>query len=119
MSGLNGSQDFSRTNQAIVDGRPAGRQPEGARVTVDTLIDKDASLPQSEENTYLDPSGEYPGATSADVHGGYGHPGQGMSSKELRHDGKIGRKGGGQGISQWGPPAEKEKVLGKQDKIES
>lgn len=32
------------------------------------------------------------GATSADVHKGYGHPGQGQTSTELRHDGQHGRK---------------------------
>ncbi|KAI9781577.1 MAG: hypothetical protein M1816_002250 [Peltula sp. TS41687] len=32
------------------------------------------------------------GATSADVHRGYGHPGQGQTSTELRHDGQHGRK---------------------------
>jgi len=34
------------------------------------------------------------GATSADVHTGYGHPGQGQSSRELRHDGGRGQAGG-------------------------
>ncbi len=29
-----------------------------------------------------------PGATSADVHTGLGHPGQGQTSTELRHDGQ-------------------------------
>jgi hypothetical protein len=29
-----------------------------------------------------------PGATSASVHTGLGHPGQGQTSNELRHDGK-------------------------------
>ena len=32
------------------------------------------------------------GATSADVHSGYGHPGSGMSSSELNHNGQSHRK---------------------------
>ncbi|KAF8241972.1 hypothetical protein K440DRAFT_607998 [Wilcoxina mikolae CBS 423.85] len=35
-----------------------------------------------------------PGSTSADVHTGYGHPGQGMTSREIRHDGQQQGKGG-------------------------
>lgn len=35
---------------------------------------------------------DMPGATSADVHQGYGHPGQGQTSQELRHEGAHGRK---------------------------
>lgn len=31
------------------------------------------------------------GATSADVHTGYGHPGSGQTSSEIRHEGKSGR----------------------------
>ncbi len=39
------------------------------------------------------------GATSADVHTGIGHPGQGQSSSELRHDSKAHSGGGGlQGV---------------------
>lgn len=34
-----------------------------------------------------------PGATSADVHQGYGHPGQGMTSQEL-HGGRRKKEGG-------------------------
>lgn len=45
-----------------------------------------------------------PGATSADVHTGIGHPGQGQTSKELRGDGKkqrlgqVGQAEGGSGL---------------------
>jgi hypothetical protein len=44
---------------------------------------------------YQDASSTITGATSADVHTGLGHPGQGQSSHELRH----GEKKGGQGLS--------------------
>lgn len=44
------------------------------------------------------------GATSADVHDGLGHPGQGETSAELRYGGQKGRKKyGAGGAEQWGP----------------
>lgn len=66
-------------------------------VVLDTFVDKDASatspLVTRASDTLI-------GATSADVHDGLGHPGQGMSSKELRHDGQPGRKRHGEGVDQ-------------------
>jgi len=47
-----------------------------------------------------------PGATSADVHTGLGHPGQGMTSTELRHDGQQGRKKAGDGLAKFGAAGE-------------
>jgi len=38
------------------------------------------------------------GTTSGDVHTGLGHPGQGQSSAELRHDGQAHRKNPGQSL---------------------
>ncbi|KAF2203460.1 hypothetical protein GQ43DRAFT_438782 [Delitschia confertaspora ATCC 74209] len=38
------------------------------------------------------------GADSQDVHTGLGHPGQGMTSTEIRHDGSHGGKKQGQGL---------------------
>lgn len=43
-----------------------------------------------------------PGATSADVHKGLGHPGQGQTSTETRHDGQHGGKKQGQGLARHG-----------------
>ena len=40
------------------------------------------------EGVRTDPLSTLPGATSADVHTGLGHPGQGQTSTELRHEGK-------------------------------
>ncbi|OQU95379.1 hypothetical protein CLAIMM_01598 isoform 2 [Cladophialophora immunda] len=40
-----------------------------------------------EEGVRTDPLSTLPGATSADVHQGLGHPGQGQTSTELRHEG--------------------------------
>ncbi|KIW91771.1 uncharacterized protein Z519_07741 [Cladophialophora bantiana CBS 173.52] len=39
------------------------------------------------EGVRTDPLSTLPGATSADVHTGLGHPGQGQTSTELRHEG--------------------------------
>ena len=40
------------------------------------------------EGVRTDPLDTLPGATSADVHTGLGHPGQGQTSTELRNEGK-------------------------------
>lgn len=40
------------------------------------------------EGVATDPLSTLPGATSKDVHTGLGHPGQGQTSRELRHDSK-------------------------------
>ena len=61
-----------------------------------TVIDKDPyATPISAGDTLT-------GATSADVHGGLGHPGSGMSSAEVRHDGKSHRKRQMQGAHAYG-----------------
>lgn len=44
------------------------------------------------EGVRTDPLSTLPGATSADVHTGLGHPGQGQTSTEIRHEGAHGRK---------------------------
>ncbi|TFK38970.1 hypothetical protein BDQ12DRAFT_604550 [Crucibulum laeve] len=87
-------------NMGIVDGRPEGRQPDPAKVTVDTYVDPDASASEPFQR-----SAEFNGATSKDVHDHYGHPGSGITSQS--------RKREPVGISQWGPPSEKEKVLSR------
>jgi hypothetical protein len=43
-----------------------------------------------------------PGATSADVHTGLGHPGSGMTSREIRHGGQHGRKSERVGVAKYG-----------------
>ncbi|KAI5787283.1 hypothetical protein EDC01DRAFT_631652 [Geopyxis carbonaria] len=45
---------------------------------------------------------DMPGATSADLHTGLGHPGQGMTSNEIRHDGQKKRKNQGTGLTRFG-----------------
>ena len=52
----------------------------------DRVVDRDPyATPTSASDTMT-------GATSADVHSGYGHPGSGMSSSELHHNGQSHRK---------------------------
>ncbi|KAI0746956.1 hypothetical protein C8Q80DRAFT_809936 [Daedaleopsis nitida] len=61
-----------------------------------TVVDKDPyATPISAADTLT-------GATSADVHAGYGHPGQGMSSAEMHHDGQAHRKRQMLGEEQYG-----------------
>ncbi|KAF2874148.1 hypothetical protein BDV95DRAFT_565518 [Massariosphaeria phaeospora] len=51
------------------------------------------------QKMYQDASETLGGATSADVHTGMGHPGQGQTSTEVRHDGSHGRKKQGLGLA--------------------
>jgi len=52
----------------------------------------DVERSHGKEGVKTDALSTLPGATSADVHTGLGHPGQGQTSNELRHDGQHGRK---------------------------
>lgn len=65
---------------------PAGTAP------ADSTYQPDPDL--NNQKMYQKASETISGATSADVHTGYGHPGQGQTSSELRHD-----KSGGQGLT--------------------
>jgi len=89
-------------NQGIVDGRPEGRQPKASPILLDTVIDQDASADDKEKDKDLSAQNTIPGATSRDVYGGLGVPIQGMSSNELRHGGRPGRKRQGGGVEQFG-----------------
>ncbi len=109
---MSGTQNYTATqdsNQGIADGHPAGRclclhhffnclilfdvgrQPSPQPVTLDTVVDRDATGESG-------PTQELPGVTSKDVRQSTGKPGSGMSSKELRHDGQPGRKKEGLGL---------------------
>ncbi|KAK5074951.1 hypothetical protein LTS08_005472 [Lithohypha guttulata] len=62
---------------------------------------------------------DMPGATSADVHTGLGHPGQGQTSSELKESGKSSNKGQGTGeggTGMQGPESEEAKKL-QQDHV--
>lgn len=101
-------------NQGIVDGRPEGQQPHAAPITLDTYVDEDAS---ADIPVLTRASDTLVGATSADVHDGLGHSGQGMTSKELRHDGQPGRKRHGQGTDQFGHEGREEHSSKKLDEF--
>jgi len=65
----------------------------------------DENLPTTQYDSNVDPdsvktdaSDTLTGATSSDVHTGYGHPGQGQTSAELRHDGQRGGVKQGTGL---------------------
>ncbi|OJT02831.1 hypothetical protein TRAPUB_6687 [Trametes pubescens] len=61
-----------------------------------TVVDRDPwAAPASAGDTLT-------GATSQDVHGGLGHPGAGMSSAEMHHDGSAHRKRQMRGTEQFG-----------------
>ncbi|KAG7443779.1 uncharacterized protein BT62DRAFT_1078260 [Guyanagaster necrorhizus] len=80
---MSGAQNYTATqhsNQGIVDGRPAGRQPSPQPVTLNTVVDPDASGQSV-------PTPELPDVTS----------------KDLRHGGQPGRKEGLRLEARWGP----------------
>ena len=56
-----------------------------------------------------------PGATSADVHTGLGHPGSGQTSAEIRHDGEKGRKNPGRGLQGVGASTQEFKTVDHTD----
>ncbi|CDO75764.1 hypothetical protein BN946_scf184921.g40 [Trametes cinnabarina] len=73
------------------DNRPLPPAPDSR-----TVIDKDPyATPTSAADTLT-------GATSQDVHNGLGHPGSGMSSAEMHHDGHPHRKRQMRGAEQFG-----------------
>ncbi|EKM79069.1 hypothetical protein AGABI1DRAFT_106677 [Agaricus bisporus var. burnettii JB137-S8] len=106
----------NKFNQGIRDNRPEGAGPPQAKVLGDTIIDSDASAESGLNNSAF--PGPPSSATSQDVHQGLGHPGSGMTSKEVRHDGRQQtHKGQGQGAVQWGPPKEREVELERGQRV--
>lgn len=55
------------------------------------------------------------GTTSADVHTGLGHPGSGMTSQEIRHDGEKGRKNPGKSLEGVGAATREFKTVDERD----
>jgi len=61
--------------------------------------DNDAVLrSHGKESTYTNANDTLGGATSGDVHTGLGHPGQGQTSNEVKHDGQHTSKKVGSGL---------------------
>ncbi|KAF2466430.1 uncharacterized protein BDR25DRAFT_268976 [Lindgomyces ingoldianus] len=70
---------------------PAGRAPKSSTYEPNPDLHN--------QGMYQAASSTLTGADSADVHTGYGHPGQGQSSAELHHDGEHHRKRQGMGLA--------------------
>jgi len=71
---------------------PAGTAPSSKTYTPNPDTIDPSSISNNASDTLL-------GDTSADVHTGLGHPGQGMSSSEMHHDGQHHRKRQGHGLA--------------------
>ncbi|KAL9099130.1 MAG: hypothetical protein Q9163_005324 [Psora crenata] len=65
-------------------------------------LNPDNDRRHGKESTKTSASDTLGGATSADVHKGMGHPGQGMTSKELKHDGNQTASKEGSGLASVG-----------------
>ncbi|KAL8786534.1 MAG: hypothetical protein Q9195_008165 [Heterodermia aff. obscurata] len=80
---------------------PAGSAPASNTFTPNPSADPTENLP-STETSAADTLG---GATSADVHTGLGHPGQGQTSNELRHgtQGTSKKEAGGSAFASGAP----------------
>ncbi|KAI5894423.1 uncharacterized protein SCHCODRAFT_02624624 [Schizophyllum commune H4-8] len=98
-------------NQGIVDGRQAGSNPEPAPTRLDTYVDRDAT-----RSSTTHASDTLNGSTSQDVHRGIGQPLGGQTSHEEHTNGMHGRKRDAQGVSQFGPPGDREQVLGREER---
>ncbi|EXJ80964.1 hypothetical protein A1O3_07252 [Capronia epimyces CBS 606.96] len=78
---------------------PAGSAPPASTYTPNPVSEvpgqannDDVLRSHGKEGVRTDPLSTLPGATSADVHQGLGHPGQGQTSTEIRHEGQHTRK---------------------------
>lgn len=73
--------------------------PQSTQSSVPGQANNDLSVdPETEGMGSTSASDTLGGATSADVHTGMGHPGAGMTSNELRHDGNKHRDAKAQGL---------------------
>ncbi|KAI9721609.1 MAG: hypothetical protein M1828_005099 [Chrysothrix sp. TS-e1954] len=106
-----------------VQAMPAGTAPSDRTFQPQNVTDvpgqagDNHAAEQNEPGTTTAASATLGGSSSADVHTGLGHPGQGMSSAEARHDGGShrGAKAGGlQGVGASGAGhADQQKSTGK------
>ena len=90
---------------------PPGSNPEPAPTRLDTYVDRDAT-----RSGTTHASDTLTGATSQDVHRGIGQPLGGQTSHEEHTNGMHGRKRDAQGVSQFGPPGDREQVLGREER---
>lgn len=81
----------------------AGEAPEDGTSQPNTAdTPSQANNPDMDEETTTSAMDTIGGATSADVHKGLGHPGQGQSSAEQRHGGQRAHKKAGYGLASQG-----------------
>ena len=106
--------DAYAANQGIVDGRPEGQNPPSAPIQLDTYIDRDASALPTEQGVSAEST--LVGATSRDMRDSTGAPGSGMTSQEIHHDGRHGRKRNPYGLDPHGNPGKKERVLAREER---
>ena len=89
----------------------SGSNPEPAPTRLDTYVDRDAT-----RSGTTHAADTLTGATSQDVHRGIGQPLGGQTSHEEHTNGMHGRKRDAQGVSQFGPPGDREQVLGREER---
>ena len=76
---------------------PAGTAPEERTFAPNPAGEVPGQADNPESTVQSDPL-DFPGATSGDVHKGFGHPGQGQTSSELRNEGQHTSKKVGSGL---------------------
>lgn len=96
-------QDFAPENQpkAFPPGTaPASNSytPHPTQEIGSQALNPNVERGHGKEAVKTNPGDTLMGSTSQDVHQGLGHPGSGMTSTELRHDGQHGRKNPGVGL---------------------
>ncbi|KAF2194897.1 hypothetical protein K469DRAFT_650895 [Zopfia rhizophila CBS 207.26] len=84
------ASDKDRAPEFSAETLPAGTAPKSATYEPNPDLNN--------QKMYQVASSTLQGANSADVHTGLGHPGQGQTSVEVRHDGQHGRKKEGLGL---------------------
>ena len=86
--------------------------PEGLEPVSQTIRDRDATEPRASVNDTLS------GATSADVHTGYGKPMGCETTSELRHNGQHHREKQGGGVEQFGVQAGAQDNINRKDELQ-
>ncbi|PLB44545.1 hypothetical protein P170DRAFT_430422 [Aspergillus steynii IBT 23096] len=96
-------QDFAPENEPQVF--PPGTAPASNSYTphptnevAGQALNPNVERGHGKESVKTNPGDTLMGATSQDVHTGFGHPGSGQTSTELHHDGQHGRKNPGSGL---------------------
>ncbi|KAK8190427.1 uncharacterized protein BKA78DRAFT_296646 [Phyllosticta capitalensis] len=103
------ASEADRAPEFHAEAHPAGTAPSNSTYTPNPDPTSTATGP-----AHASAADTIPGATSASVHTGLGHPGQGQTSAELHHDGQAHRehqRGGLAGLAQGGLVGNKGEVV--------